>query len=180
MKEKQKYLDELNTSFEKYYKTKSLYAYKNFRSKMNQGEKKYKLSIHGYDTGSMDIREFSVKDLVPAYAKQLKDFKRAYSLWIKVLRAREVIKPDLELRNLQSNIFDDLMHKCEGKFRNGKYILEKPGNKIYMQWGDLLSDSYAAIQKKKKPKLSKTKKNKFSDTIKEMKLIQNKYDTQRE
>ena len=76
------YLEDLNRSFEKYYKTKNLYAYKKFMYKLKEGKQKYNLNIQGYDTGYLEIKNFSIMDLSPQFAEQIKDFKKAYRLWV--------------------------------------------------------------------------------------------------
>lgn len=161
MTENQKYLDALNTAFEKYVLTKSLPAYKRFNAKVSEGEKQFKLRILGYDLGHMSISEFSVRDFASEYSSYLKDFKRTYRTWLKVYQSRDDEKLEIELRELKYLILDNLMRKCGRKFRNGKYVLEKSKNRVYLQWGDLLSESYAKQQKKKKLTIPKSKNDKF-------------------
>ena len=175
MTENQKYLNALNTVFEKYVLTKSLSAYKRFNAKVSEGEKLFKLRILGYDLGYMSISEFSVRDFATEYSSYLKDFKRTYWSWLKVYQSRDDEKLEIELRELKYLILDNLMEKCGRKFRNGKYVLEKSDNRVYLQWGDLLSESYAEQQTKKKPAIPKSKRDKFIFYRKLVKELRDKY-----
>ncbi len=168
MEQAEEYLDGLNTSLEKYLKTNSTNAFKKLMAKIKIGEKQNEFSFCDY----YSCIEYNTADFITAVSKQINQMQKIRTKRIKVLRSFENQELAFELCCIQNQIYNAVMKKCGNKFKNGKYILVKPTGRIYAQVGELFSQSYLKILKKKKKKETSPRRDKFEDIRAYIKKIQ--------
>ena len=160
MGEKEKYLEDLNISFEKYLKTKSIYSFKQVKGKMNEGENKYKFIFRDYYWWHP---KWSVADFEKSLSDDVKLLKSLWSKWRKVHRSYEDIVLSNELYALHYQVSLNLTEKCEHKFKNGKYYLVKSKNRVYLHFAELFIESEKKIASSKPEPTVKSKPKKFDD-----------------
>ena len=81
MNEKEIYLEELNTCFEQYLKTKNLSSNKKLWSKINIGKETHGLVIEDYYSGN---QQYSVADFDKSCSKLVKEIQTVKDMWKKV------------------------------------------------------------------------------------------------
>jgi hypothetical protein len=160
MNAKDKYLEDLNICFGQYLKTNSLPSYKRFDALIRLGERKYNFLILEYFG---DHYNYNANDFDKIYSKEVSQIKKVFKNYLKVVRSFEDAELANELYYLYRKLYNELMEKCQHKFKNGKYVLLKQNGKIYIQFGNMISDSYAQLQKTKKNANQKIRGDKFAE-----------------
>lgn len=163
MGEKEKYLEELNISFEKYLKTKSIYSFKQVKRKMKEGENKHKFIFRDY---YWLHPKWSVADFKKSLSDDVKLLKSLWAKWLKVHRSYDDMALSNELYALHYQVSLNLTEKCEHKFKNGKYYLVKSKNRVYLHFAELFIETEKKIASSKPEAPEKSNSKKF-DAIRE-------------